>query len=99
MTNERDQLIALTVMNLATARGDAKCICQSEAAGHISLHDWRALMPEVHAGIERLASEGKIIILQKGLDVGTARPVGPYRVRARGPKKDYSQGRTTRDAR
>lgn len=85
MANELDALIAAPLVRLATARGSGKSICPSDAARAVAIArtdvEWRQLMPRVDAIVERLAKQGRVFILQRGVDQGTRFPRDVYRVR------------------
>lgn len=62
------QDIEQTILALCLARGGGKTICPSDAARALEQeeHAWRALMPAVREGAQRLAQAGQIAIYRKG---------------------------------
>lgn len=65
-------------------RGPGKTLCPSEVARTLAIagKDWRAAMPQVHAGVDVLLARGAIRIGWRG-QVLTERS-GPYRI-GKGP--------------
>ena len=64
--------IEATMMDLVARRGADKTVCPSEVARHLggsNPDDWRPLMQPVRRVAVRLAKQGKIAILRKGVPV------------------------------
>ena len=88
MTEAAGDARALTLALLA-ARSTGGTICPSEVARAITAgvepeavqSNWRDAMPQVHAAIDGLVSEGLVRLSWKGLPLATR--AGPYRI-ARG---------------
>ena len=75
-----EQRLRPLILELTARRGHGKSICPSEVARVTGEDDWRRLMPEVRRLADRLALEGRIVILQRGRQVG-ADARGPIRLR------------------
>ena len=83
-----------TALRLLSVRASDATICPSEVARALARQDaakdeapeWRTLMPQVHAAIDLLVSQGKIVLSWKG----KALPVrtGPYRIGRGNPRSD-----------
>lgn len=61
------------------ARGAGKTICPSEVARALG-EDWRELMPLVRAVADAMASQGEVVVTQKGRAVQAATARGPVRI-------------------
>lgn len=70
-----DSIVAL----LMERRG--KTICPSEAARHVDMERWRALMEPARQAARRLVATGKAEILQGGRRVDPSTAKGPIRIR------------------
>ena len=85
MTEAQKGARALTLALLA-ARDTGATICPSEVARAIAAGadpdaratDWREAMPQVHAAIDAMVSEGLVRLSWKGKPL--ARRSGPYRI-------------------
>jgi hypothetical protein len=77
MTDPRTATLALIA-----ARAQGAKVCPSEVARAIATDgDWRGAMPAVHAAVDRLMSDGLIVLSWKGEPM--ARRAGPYRIGGR----------------
>lgn len=73
------------VLDLLAARDRGKTICPSEAARRVRPEAWREEMEPARKVARRMASEGRIEILQRGERVDPAGAFkGPIRLRLRG---------------
>lgn len=77
----RDVIIALL-----SARNAEATVCPSEAARRLAIAqpspaDWRSLMPDVHAAVDRMVAEGEIRLSWKGQPL--ALRTGPYRIHSK----------------
>ena len=65
---------------LLAARAEDATVCPSEVARVVAAATgaWRDAMPEVHAAVDVLVSEGVVRLSWKGR--GLARRAGPYRI-------------------
>lgn len=63
---------------LLAARAPNATVCPSEVARAIGGEDWRDLMPDVHAAVDDLLSQGRVRLSWMGTAL-TARD-GPYRI-------------------
>lgn len=81
---ERDREAALkhAVLSLTAARGPEKSICPSEAARAVAPDAWRALMPLTRDVAATLATQGLIVVTQRGRAVDPLAVGGPIRLRA-----------------
>ena len=72
------------MLRLVAERGADKTVCPSEVAralGGPGGEDWRRLMPPVRRVAVRLAGEGKVAILRKGVPVADPETMkGVYRL-------------------
>lgn len=71
------------MMALLAARAEDATVCPSEVARVVagSAGEWREAMPEVHAAVDQMVSEGRVRLSWKGRPLSTRS--GPYRI-ARG---------------
>ena len=70
---------------LLAARASTATVCPSEvartlAAADMAEVDWRALMPAVHAAVDRLVAERRVRLSWKGRTLASR--AGPYRIGA-----------------
>jgi hypothetical protein len=78
-----DALIAETILHLCAERRSAKTICPSEVARALTSDDeqaWRALMPNVRRVAGDLATEGRIVVTQRGAIVDAVATRGAIRL-------------------
>ena len=84
-----DDTIEAAMLALVAARGADKTICPSEVARHLGGPDpeaWRRLMPPVRRVAVRLAKQGQVAILRKGIPIADLDGFkGVYRI---GPPRD-----------
>ena len=87
MTNQTPlpspQALEDAILLLATARGEGKTICPSEAARHLGgphPDGWGPLMIPVRRAAVRLAHAGRIVIFRKGRPVDPDDFKGVYRL-------------------
>lgn len=77
------------ILTLVSDRGLEKSICPSEAARRVGAElcngKWRMLMPLVRELAIELASDEKIVILQKGSEIPLDSIRGPIRLRLAQP--------------
>lgn len=71
------------IVALLSARNAGATLCPSEAARTLAKAqacpaDWRSLMPDVHAAVDRMLAEGEIRLSWKGQPL--ALRTGPYRI-------------------
>lgn len=66
---------------MATIRGADKTICPSEVAKSVFGDNWRDQMQAVRDAAFELASENKVEITQKGIEVDLEQLKGPIRIR------------------
>ena len=68
---------------LLAARAEGATVCPSEVARAVTAAagDWREAMPEVHAAVDQMVSDGRVRLSWKGR--GLTVRAGPYRI-ARG---------------
>ena len=69
-----------TILSLAAQRGKDKTICPSEVARQLSPGNWRKYMKEIRKIAFELRDAGKVLILQKGIEVAGSEVVGPIRI-------------------
>ena len=71
-----------TIITLLADRAPGATICPSEAARRLSAEagseDWRAMMPSVHAAVDRLVTEGQVRLSWKGQALSARQ--GAYRI-------------------
>ena len=81
--NRTDRALEGAILALVAAKAAGATICPSEAARNVAPDAWEALMERTRSAARRLASAGRIEVLQKGrvVDPSTAR--GPLRLRAK----------------
>jgi hypothetical protein len=72
--------ISETILVLAIQRGSQKTICPSEVARKLWPGNWRPHMEAVRKAAFNLRKEGKVRILQIGVDVNDHEVVGPIRI-------------------
>ncbi len=67
-------------MALLAARAEDATVCPSEVARAVAAPtgEWREAMPEVHAAVDQMVSEGLIGLSWKGQTLATR--AGPYRI-------------------
>jgi hypothetical protein len=70
----------LTILQIATERGEQKSFCPSEVARALS-EEWRPLLTHVRAAARRLAEAGQIDILRHGKPIEPAAIRGVIRLR------------------
>ena len=65
---------------LLAARAEGATVCPSEVARAVAAPtgEWREAMPEVHAAVDQMVSEGLIGLSWKGQTLATR--AGPYRI-------------------
>lgn len=65
---------------LLAARAEGATVCPSEVARALAApgQDWRDAMPEVHAAVDQLVSDGLVRLSWKGRMLATR--AGPYRI-------------------
>lgn len=65
---------------LLAARADDATVCPSEVAraGAAPTGEWREAMPEVHAAVDQMVSDGLVRLSWKGRWLATR--TGPYRI-------------------
>jgi hypothetical protein len=65
---------------LLAARADDATVCPSEVARAVTAAagDWRDAMPEVHASVDQMASDGLVRLNWKSRPLTTR--AGPYRI-------------------
>jgi len=68
------------ILSLLAEREAGKRICPSEAARRLDPEAWRAAMPNIHAAVRKLVSQGSVVVTQKGAVVSTDGLEGPYRI-------------------
>lgn len=73
--------IKQAILSAANERGAFKTTCPSEIARTLFPDDWRNHMSEIRDAAIDLQNQGKVIILQKGLPIGTGPIKGPIRIR------------------
>ena len=80
----RDAAIEQAILALLAERAPGKTICPSEVARTLAGDaeaQWRPMMPAVRNAADRLASEGRLQVLQRGHAVASAvQAVGPIRL-------------------
>ena len=71
------------IFALLAQRRPGVTICPSEAARAVypDVHRWRAAMPKVRDVAQQLASEGRLVVTQRGKKVDIAHVDGPIRLR------------------
>ncbi len=74
------------ILELLKRRGAEKTICPSEVLPESQKQD-KVLMERVRSAARRLAAQGKIAILQKGVTVDPSKAKGPIRIKLLGPGK------------
>ncbi|MFK7821734.1 MAG: DUF3253 domain-containing protein [Planctomycetaceae bacterium] len=72
-------MIADEILKLVRLRGVGKTICPSEVARSLFPDNWREHMDEVREVGRRLASDGEIVVMQKGQPVEIDSARGPIR--------------------
>lgn len=72
--------IEAAILEVAHRRGAGRTLCPSDIARALAPDDWRPLMPTVRLAAGRLASQGRLVVTQRGqvVDITTAR--GPVRL-------------------
>lgn len=69
-------------LTLLASRADGATVCPSEIARAVTTEaggtDWRAMMPAVHAAVDRLVVERRVRLSWKG--EALAERQGPYRI-------------------
>lgn len=70
------------ILQLTAQRGEAKSICPTEAARAYGGETWRKHLHEVRRTAQRLAREGRLVILRKGKPVDPDDFKGVYRLKA-----------------
>lgn len=80
-----DDHAVMAVLRLLANRAPSATVCPSEvarsicdASGDYGAEEWRALMPVVHAAVDRLVTEGRLQLSWKGRTLPSR--VGPYRI-------------------
>lgn len=65
---------------LLAARADDATVCPSEVARAVTAAtgEWREAMPEVHAAVDQMVSDGLVRLSWKGRPLATR--AGPYRI-------------------
>lgn len=65
---------------LLAARAEGATVCPSEVARAVTeaAGDWREAMPEVHAVVDQMVSDGLVRLSWKGRSLATR--AGPYRI-------------------
>ncbi|VXB79428.1 DUF3253 domain-containing protein [Brevundimonas sp. G8] len=65
---------------LLAARAEGATVCPSEVARALAGPDgdWREAMPEVHAAVDQMVSDGLVRLSWKGRSLATR--AGPYRI-------------------
>lgn len=71
--------IEAAILDMLARRAPGKTICPSEAARALA-RDWRQLMPAVRAAAARLATDGRLRVLQQGRPVDPLAAKGPIRL-------------------
>jgi hypothetical protein len=88
---EKDAALEAAILSLLAERSadgeTKKTICPSEAAklvgGMEARRDWEALMQPARAAARRLATAGRIVVIQRGAAVNPAVVKGPFLLRLR----------------
>lgn len=78
---QRDRLSAAT-RTLLRRRGPEKTICPSDAARCVGGETWRDLMPMARETAAALATEGEVVVTQRGESVDIAETHRPVRLSA-----------------
>lgn len=81
-----DRALEEAILRLLSARAAGKTICPSEAARAIAGDDrsaWEPLMEPARLAAAKLATNGKLLITQRGRIVDGATAKGPIRLRLR----------------
>lgn len=65
---------------LLAARAEGATVCPSEVARAVTeaAGDWREAMPEIHAAVDQMVSDGLVRLSWKGRSLATR--AGPYRI-------------------
>ena len=65
---------------LLAARAEDATVCPSEVARAVTeaAGDWREAMPEIHAAVDQMVSDGLVRLSWKGRSLATR--AGPYRI-------------------
>ena len=74
------------ILDLLKRRGAGKTICPSEVLPESQKQD-KFIMEKVRSAARRLAAQGKIAILQKGVTVDPSTARGPIRIKLLDPGK------------
>ena len=88
-----DTELTSTLLALLAERGDGKSICPSEAPRRLlgESGPWRSHLKRVRSIAQRLAKDGKVVILRHGKPIGDGPVKGVIRL-ARGPLFDSPDG-------
>ena len=73
-------VIARAIRRILRERRAGGSICPSEVARAIDPDDWRSRMADVRRVAAKLASEGEVIVTQRGRDVDILTARGPVRI-------------------
>ena len=80
-TDDADDALERTVLDLLAQRARGATICPSEAARAVGGEQWRPLMEPARAAARRLVARGEVEITQGGRVVDGSTAKGPVRVR------------------
>ena len=77
-----DDAIVAVIFELLATRREGATICPSEVARALrpGASSWRALMPQVRGVAQRLASEGRLQVTRRGMEVDATNRGGPVRL-------------------
>lgn len=72
--------IAAAILDLVSARGQARTACPSEVARQLCPQDWRPLMAKIRQVAGELQQTGHLSVTQKGKTVNPLNAAGPIRL-------------------
>jgi Protein of unknown function (DUF3253) len=76
-----DRALESAIIELLSRRAAGKTICPSEAARLLDPENWEELMEQARGAARRLASQGEIVITQRGKVIEPSATKGPIRLR------------------